>query len=131
MYTSKRFENFRNIDRRCLMARYHLTLRNPSEARGPEPSLSFRSVGADGFAEELQQALREDALFQRWRAMQPDPDEVDPELGRVDPTARVTGEQRDLSIELDAVTDLPGSILRHRMRLLAGSAWTLNDVTRD
>lgn len=113
------------------MARYHLTLRNPAEARGAEPSLSFHSVGAEGFAGELQEALREDALFQRWRALQPDPDEVDETLGRVDSSARVTGEQRDLSIELDAVTSLPGSILRHRMRLLAGSAWTLNDVTRD
>lgn len=49
--------------------RYYIRLPDPSLARGDDPDLSFHSQG-EGFAEELQQALREDALFLRWQAKQ-------------------------------------------------------------
>ena len=52
-----------------MTVRYFLRLPDPSLARGSEPALSFRSDGAEGFAEELQAALRTDALFQKWKAM--------------------------------------------------------------
>ena len=39
------------------------------------------------------------------------------------------GEQHDLHIDLIAVTSIPGGVLRHRLRLLAGSAWELRDVS--
>jgi hypothetical protein len=92
-------------------------------------SLAFRSVGAEGFAEELQAALRSPALFERWRDLQDDPDGVDASLGAVDPSAVVTGEQNDLSIRLQATTVLPGEVFKHRLRMLAGSHWELRDVT--
>lgn len=110
--------------------RFHITLPEPGKARGPDPELSFRSVGADGFAEELEDALREGGLIGRWRAQQQDPDEVDAAMLVLDPDAVVTGRQQDLKIDLTATTSLPGSILRHRMGLLAGSNWQLRNVTR-
>ena len=110
--------------------RYHLTLADPAAARGSDPALSFRANGADAFAQELQDALRTRRLFDAWRAQQEDPDEVDEALGAVDPHATVTGSQRDLKIDLVATTSLSGNLLRHRMRLLAGSGWALHDVTK-
>ena len=112
-----------------MRTRYFLRLPDPAKARGSEPSLAFRSVGAEGMAEELQQALRGTALFDRWRAMQEDPDAVDPGMGVTDPEATVTGKQHDLSIDLVATTSLPGAVFKHRLRLLAGSSWELRDVT--
>lgn len=109
--------------------RYHIALPDPAQARGNDPAFAFRSQGADGLAEELQAALRGGGLFERWRDVQEDPDEVDPALGAVDPGATVTGKQHDLHIDLIAITTIPGSVLRHRLRLLAGSGWELRDVS--
>lgn len=110
------------------MPLFLLTLPDPDKARGDDPALSFHSAGAEGFARELELALREDALFQRWKARQNDPDTVPESLAVTDPTASVEGEQQDLAIVLKARTNLPGQVLKHRLRLLAGSHWTLNDV---
>ena len=95
--------------------RYYISLPDPARARGGDAELSFRSQGADGFASELQQALQDDALFQRWRAKQDEPDEVDPALGATDPTASVSGSQDDLHIDLVVTPSLPASVLRHRL----------------
>jgi hypothetical protein len=111
------------------MTRYYLSLPNPSRARGGNPDYAFSAQGAEGFAAQLQDALRSDALFERWRAAQEDPDAVDPALGVTDPAATVQGHQDDLHVDLVATTSIPGSVLRHRMRLLAGSSWELRDVT--
>ncbi len=110
------------------MARYFLTLPDPTVARGSEPSLSFTAQGADGFAAELEAALRTATLFERWRDLQPDPEAVDASLGVVDQQANVSGNQRSLSIDLEVETALPGPIVRSRMRWLAGSHWQLRDV---
>lgn len=112
-----------------MTTRYYIRLPNPGEARGNDPDLSFRSRGAEGFAEELQQALRDDALFLRWQARQEEPDDVDPALSATDPAARVTGQQDDLHIDLIVDTRLSSALLRQRMALLAGSHWQLRDVT--
>lgn len=112
-----------------MATRYYLRLPDGARARGGDPHLAFTAQGADGFAEQLQAALQGTALFERWRARQADPDEIDPALGATDPNAHVTGRQRDLAIDLVAVTSLPGDIVKHRLRLLAGSAWELRDVT--
>lgn len=109
--------------------RYHITLRHPERARGDDPALAFRGHGAEALARELQDALRADTLFQRWRGAQDDPDEVDPALGASDPSATVEGAQHDLHIDLVAVTSIPGGVLRHRLRLLAGNGWELRDVS--
>lgn len=110
--------------------RYQIRLPDPAQARGSEPTLAFSAHGADAFAEQLQDALRSTALFERWRALQPEPDEVDPALGATDPSASVSGEQLDLSIGLVATTTLPGSILQHRLRLLAGNHWEIRNVSQ-
>lgn len=109
--------------------RYHLRLPDPTHARGGDSTTSFDAHGADEFAAQLQAALRDDALFRRWRDAQPEPDAVDPALGATDPAARVTGAQHDLHIELVAVTSLPSAPFKHRLRLLAGSQWELRDVS--
>lgn len=112
-----------------MATRYHLRLPEPALARGPDPSLSFHSVSAEGFAEELQAALRSPALFERWRDLQDDPEGVNANLAISDPSAVVIGEQDDLTVRLQATTVLPGEVFKHRLRLLAGSHWELRDVT--
>ena len=112
-----------------MATRYYLTLPDPQRARGSDAAFAFSAHGADEFAAQLQSALRSDALFQRWRAAQDDPDAVDAALGASDPQASVSGSQRDLRIDLVATTSLPGSVFKHRLRLLAGSGWELRDVT--
>ena len=111
-----------------MATRYYLRLTDPKNARGDDPDLSFRSGGASGFAEELQQALRTPTLFERWRAKQEDPSEIDPSLGATDPDATVTGEDKHLDVWLVATTSLPGALFKQRMRWLAGSQWELSDV---
>ncbi len=111
-----------------MATRYYLRLPDPERARAAG-AFAFRGQGADTIASELQDALRSDDLFQRWRATQDDPDQVDPELGAIDAAATVTGAQHDLHIELVATISLPSAILKHRLRLLAGHAWQLRDVT--
>lgn len=109
-------------------AQYHISLPDPSKARGNDPDLSFHSQGAAGFAEELQDALRNGSLFERWKAKQPDPDAVEPQWGVTDPDATVTGEQKDLRINLVATTRIDSDVFKQRLRLLAGSHWELRDV---
>lgn len=111
-----------------MTVRYVIRLPDPAAARGSEPSLSFTANGYEAFAEQLQDALRSPALFERWRQMHPEPDEVDPALGVTDPQATVEGRREDLSVYLTAATSLPGEIVRQRLRLLAGSHWELRDV---
>jgi len=112
-----------------MATRYYLSLPDPQRARGGDPAFAFSAHGAEEFAAQLQDALRSDALFQRWRAAQEDPDAVDASLGATDPQATVTGRQDDLHVDLVATTSLPGNVFKQRLRLLAGSGWELRDVT--
>jgi hypothetical protein len=109
--------------------RYYISLPNPRLARGSDDTLSFSAHGADEFAEQLESALRNNTLFERWRNKQDDPDDVNPGLAVVDPGANVKGQQDDLSIMLVATTSIPGEVLKHRLRLLAGRSWELRDVS--
>lgn len=110
------------------MPRYLIRLPDPALARGPEPSLSFTANGADAFAEQLQAALATPVLFERWRALQAEPDEVDPAMGATDPSASVSGTQKHLHVDLVADTRIPGELLSQRLRWLAGQHWELRDV---
>ena len=112
-----------------MKTRYYLRLPEPTKARGSDLTLAFKSEGAEGLAAELQQALRAGDLFERWRLRQEDPDAVDASLGATDADATVRGEQNTLAVDLVATTSLPGSVFKHRLRLLAGSGWELRDVT--
>lgn len=111
------------------MSHYYITLPDPSAARGNDPALAFRSNGADGFASELQDALADRNLFDRWKMKQDDPEAVDDSMAATDPSATVKGAQHDLKIDLEVNTTLPSQILRHRLRVLAGNHWQLRDVT--
>lgn len=111
------------------VVRYFIRLSDPALARGERPDLSFRAVSAEGFAEELQHALRDNSLFHRWRALQADPDSVEEALGAIDPDARVEASQSHLAIDLVVTTKLPARLLTQRLRWLAGSHWQLHDVT--
>ena len=108
--------------------RYFLSIGDLSQARGEYAQLSFDGISPDSFASTLQSALREPALWQRWKALQPDPDAVDPHLGASDASARVTAEQSDLHTEVEVVTSLPHAVVKHRLNLLAGRVWKLHDV---
>ena len=108
--------------------RYYIGIEDLSRARGSVASLSFQGESPDSFAAELQAALREPALWQRWLAMQPDPDAVDASLGATDPQAAVSATAHDLHTDVVVTTSLPHAVLRHRLNLLAGAHWTLRDV---
>ena len=108
--------------------RYYLSIADLGHARGEDPRFSYAGAGPNDFAGALQHALRSDELFQRWRAAQPDPDAVDSSLGATDAAAQVTARVVDLHTEVDLLTELPMSVVRHRLYLLIGSAWQLRDL---
>ena len=110
-----------------MATRYFIAIPDPDAARAAG-EFAFTAHGAEAFALELQEALRNDRLFQRWLATQDEPDEVDPLLSATDPAASVSGTQRETRVELVANTSLRGDVFKHRLRLLAGSAWELRDV---
>jgi hypothetical protein len=112
----------------AMATRYYITLPDGALARGADPDLSFTALSGEGFASELQAALRGDRLFDNWRRKQPEPDEVDRSLAATDPDATVEGAQDDIHIDLIVTTSIPGTVLKQRLRLLAGSAWELRDV---
>ncbi len=107
---------------------YYLSIADLGRARGDDPRFAYDGAGPNDFAAALQEALRSDGLFQRWRAAQPDPDAVDGSLGTADPAAQVTGQVADLHTDVDLITDLPMSVVRHRLYLLIGAAWQLRDM---
>ncbi len=107
---------------------YYLSIADLARARGDDPRFAYAGAGPNDFAAALQQALREDGLFDRWRAAQPDPDAVDTALAATDPAAQVTAKVADLHTEVDLLTSLPMSVVRHRLYLLIGAAWQLRDM---
>jgi hypothetical protein len=108
--------------------RYYIGIDDLQRAHGAIEALSFTGSSPDSFATQLQAALREPSLFERWRMMQPDPDAVDPGLGATDPAATVSATQSDLHCDVEVVTMLAHAILRHRISLLIGTHWKLRDV---
>jgi hypothetical protein len=107
---------------------YYISIASLALARGDDPRFAWEGADPDHFAETLQQALREDGLFRRWRAAQPDPDAVESNLGAIDPAAQVIARVADLHTDVDLITDLPMSVVRHRLHLLIGSSWQLHDL---
>lgn len=111
------------------MTTYFLSVKDMGRAKGPDPELAFDGIGPDALAAALADAMRSDDLFQRWRAKQPEPDDVDPALGVTDPSASATGElspgdRHDVKL----TTSLPMRIVKHRLNLLIGSSWELRDT---
>ena len=114
----------------AIRSHYYLSIADLAQARGPVPSLSYDGAGPDDLAAAVQEALRTPSLFERWRAMHEEPDEVDPALGATDSAATVSAHVHDLRIDMDLITDLPMSIVRHRLNLLIGSSWQLRDMRK-
>lgn len=111
-----------------MATRYYIRLPEPAKARGSDSELAFKSEGAEGFAAELENALRTTQLFERWKAKQAEPDDVDQSLAAIDLNTSVSATHHDLYIDLVIVTSVPGPVFKHRMKLLAGSHWQLSDV---
>jgi hypothetical protein len=110
--------------------RYYFSIDDLTRARGQISELSFQGNSPDSLAASLQSALRETTLWERWRALQSDPDEVDQALGASDPKASVRATQSDLRTDLVVTTSLPHALLKHRLSLLVGAHWSLHDVER-
>jgi hypothetical protein len=108
--------------------RYFLSIADLAHARGSEPTLSYDGAGPNDFAAALQEALRSPSLFERWRQMQPEPDEVDKALGATDANAQASAKVEDLRIDVELTTVLPMSVVRHRLNLLIGASWQLRDM---
>lgn len=109
--------------------RYFITVENVSASRGESPELSFDGGSPEHLASALQGALREPGLWERWRARQEDPDQVDPATGVTDPGATVTGSLESQRAEIIVTTTLPHAIVKHRLDLLIGRNWKLRDVS--
>jgi hypothetical protein len=107
---------------------YFLSIDDLAHARGPIPELSYDGCGPGDFAAALQEALRSPVLFEYWKGRQAEPEQVDRALGITDQTAQVNARVEDLHIAVDLVTDLPMSVVRHRLNLLIGTSWTLRDM---
>lgn len=108
--------------------RYYFSVDDLAKSRGQFNELSFHGSSPDSFAELLQAALREPTLWRRWKAMQPDPDAVDPALGASDPQALVDAKPSDMHTDFIVTTSLAHAVLKHRLTLLIGSNWQLRDV---
>jgi hypothetical protein len=112
----------------AIRSHYYLSVADLAHARGPVPTLSYDGAGPNDLAAAVQNAMRSTELFERWRAMQDEPDDVDPSLGVVDPQATASARVSDLHTDMDLITDLPMRIVRHRLNLLIGNSWQLRDM---
>lgn len=107
---------------------FYLSIDDLAHARGPIPSLSYDGAGPNDFADALREALATPVLFERWRAMQDEPDDVDLALAATDPDVQVTAQVADLRTDVDLITSLPMSVVRNRLNVLIGSTWKLRDM---
>lgn len=110
------------------MTTYFLSVKDMSKARGPDPDLAFEGIGPEKLAADIADAMRSDNLFQRWRAKQPEPDEVDASLGVTDASASATGELSNDRTDVKLTTSLSMRIVKHRLNLLIGNSWELRDT---
>ena len=108
--------------------RFFITIDDLARARGTEATLAFDGESPQTLAAVLQAALREATLWERWRLLQDDPDEVDPATGATDAAATVEGSLAASRSELVVATSLPHAIIKHRLDLLIGPNWKLRDV---
>ena len=109
--------------------RYFITISDLAASRGTIPELRFDGVSPEHLARELEGALREPSLWQKWRDLQDDPDEVDPGTGVVDPQSAVSASLEAQRVEVIVTTSLPHAIVKHRLDLLIGQNWKLRDVS--
>lgn len=109
--------------------RYFISIEDLAQARGAIPELAFHGDSPEFLARAVQAALREPDLWQRWRAMQEDPEAVDAATGRTDPGAEASASLKAQRVELIVRTTLPHALLKHRLDLLLGQHWQLHDIS--
>jgi hypothetical protein len=107
---------------------YYLSIADLAHAHGNDPRLAWDGVGPRDLAAAVQEALRSPVLFEHWRALLAEPDEVDESLAVTDASAEVTATVADLRTDVDLVTSLPMSVVRQRLNLLIGPSWQLRDM---
>lgn len=107
---------------------YYLSIADLDAAKGDDSRFAYGGAGPNDLAAAVQHSLRSDDLFRRWRAAQQDPDGVDASLGATDAQAQVSARVADLHTDVELITDLPMSVVRHRLHLLIGNSWQLRDV---
>jgi hypothetical protein len=113
-----------------MRSHYYLSIADLAHARGPVQALGYDGAGPNDLAAAVQNAMRTPELFERWRAMQDEPDDIDPTLGVVDPQATASARVADLCTDMDLITNLPMSVVRHRLNLLIGNSWQLRDMRK-
>lgn len=109
--------------------RYFITIESLSNSRGDSNELSFDGGSPEHLARVLEDALREPDFSTRWRAMQEDPEDIDPATVALDPAATVSGSLEAQRSELIVTTSLSHAIVKHRLDLLIGRHWKLRDVS--
>jgi hypothetical protein len=109
--------------------RYFITIEDLASSRGEFRETSFDGGSPEHLASVMQAALCDPGLAERWRSMQEDPDEVDPSTVAVDPAATVSASLKAQRSEMIVTTNLPHSIVKHRLDLLIGRNWKLRDVS--
>ena len=108
--------------------RYYLRVEDLATARGSDAAFAWTGNGPQSLAEDLERMLRTTELFDRWRAAQDEPDDVDASLGATDANAHVQAEERAHAVHVRVSTRLSHAVLRHRLRLMLGDGWALTDV---
>jgi hypothetical protein len=107
---------------------YYFSINDLASAHGSDPQLAWDGANPADLAAAVREALRTPALFERWRAAQPEPDEVDTSLAVTDDSAEVRAAVADLHVDLELITTLPMRVVRQRLNLLIGPHWQLRDM---
>ena len=105
-------------------AQYHISLPDPSKARGNDPDLSFHSQAPPVSPKSCRMPCAAARCSNAGRPSSPTRMRWN-RRGVTDPEATVTGEQKDLRINLVATTRIDSDVFKQRLRLLAGSHWEL------
>lgn len=110
------------------MSLFLIHIEHFTRAHGADPALAFTGSSPGALAGAIEDALQKPALFERWRAMQDEPDKVPAALGVMDATASVRADQRDLHVELEIRSTLPMKLIAQRLTWLVGPHWDLRNV---
>ena len=110
------------------MSLFLIHIEHFTRARGTEPALAFTGSSPQALADAIEDALRNPALFERWRALQSEPDKVPLALGALDADAGARAQQHDLHVELEIRSVLPMKLIAQRLTWLIGPHWDLRNV---
>ena len=110
------------------MTTYYLRIPDLASAHGDDERFGWRGQSPQDLAQAIGQALSDSAFVARWRSAQPEPETLDEALLATDAGARVTAEDKSRLAQIVVTTKLPHRVLSHRLNLLIGAHWKLEDV---